>query len=384
MVAGEPGRLGLHPRRPGLRRIRRAVGRQRDWPRPCWAELEWRHRRWHDHDHHDDGSADDDNHHRSVDDHDDRPDHATTTTVPPTTTTTTTTDPPPTTTTTDPPPTTTTTTLPPNHGNNGNGNGNGNGSRTGVNRLKGYWLTTSNGGIFTFGDAPALGSASGMALNKPIVAMASTPDRQGYWMVASDGGIFTFGDAGFFGSTGGTPLNKPIVGMASTADGQGYWLVASDGGIFAFGDAALLRLDRRHDAEQADRRHGGHARRTGATGWWPPTAASSPSATPPSTARPAACTLNKPIVGMAATPDGAGYWLVGLRWWHLRLRRRPVLRVDRRHSAEHSRSSAWRRPPTGAGYWLVAPDGGIFAFGDAQYYGSAGSLHLSDSTVAIS
>ena len=67
----------------------------------------------------------------------------------------------------------------------------------------------------------------------------------------------------------------------------------------------------------------------GATGWWPPTAASSPSATPPSTARPAASHLNQPIVGMAATPDGGGYW-------------------------------------------LVASDGGIFTFGDAAFYGSTG------------
>ncbi len=31
------------------------------------------------------------------------------------------------------------------------------------------------------------------------------------------------------------------------------------------------------------------------------------------------------------------------------------------------------------GYWLVASDGGIFAFGDAIFYGSTGSLHLESS-----
>ena len=30
--------------------------------------------------------------------------------------------------------------------------------------------------------------------------------------------------------------------------------------------------------------------------------------------------LNAPIVAMSPTPDGAGYWLVAVRWWHLRLR----------------------------------------------------------------
>ena len=28
--------------------------------------------------------------------------------------------------------------------------------------------------------------------------------------------------------------------------------------------------------------------------------------------------------------------------------------------------------PDGKGYWLVATDGGVFTFGDAQFYGSTG------------
>ena len=67
--------------------------------------------------------------------------------------------------------------------------------------------------------------------------MAATPSGHGYWLTASDGGIFTFGDAHFYGSTGAMHLNQPIVGMAATPSGHGYWLTASDGGIFTFGDA---------------------------------------------------------------------------------------------------------------------------------------------------
>ena len=93
-------------------------------------------------------------------------------------------------------------------------------------------------------------------------------------------------------------LNKPIVGMAADPD-----------------------------------------RRT-ATGSSPPTAASSPSATPPSTAPPARIALNQPIVGMAATPTGNGYWLVGA-------------------------------------------DGGIFTFGDATFYGSTGAMHLNQPIVGM-
>ncbi len=39
--------------------------------------------------------------------------------------------------------------------------------------------------------------------------------------------------------------------------------------------------------------------------------------------------------------------------------------------------------PTVNGYWLVASDGGIFAFGDAGFYGSTGSLHLNQPVVGM-
>ena len=73
--------------------------------------------------------------------------------------------------------------------------------------------------------------------------------------------------------------------------------MASDGGVFSFGDAAFY----------------------GSTG---------------------AIHLNQPIVGMAATP-------------------------------------------TGQGYWLVASDGGIFSFGDAAFYGSTGAIHLNQPIVGM-
>jgi hypothetical protein len=133
----------------------------------------------------------------------------------------------------------------------------------------GYWTVNWLGAVTSHDGAPLFGSPplSGIAVSKPIVGMAATPDGRGYWLVGSDGGIFSFGDAAFHGSTGAFPLNQPIVGMAPTPDGGGYWLVASDGGIFTFGDAAFH----------------------GSTG---------------------ALHLNQPVIGMAATPDGGGYWLV--------------------------------------------------------------------------
>ena len=232
----------------------------------------------------------------------------------------------------------------------------------------GYWLVASDGGIFTYGDAGFYGSTGGMHLNKPIVGMAATPDGKGYWLVASDGGIFAFGDAGFYGSTGGITLNKPIVGMAATPDGKGYWLVASDGGHLRLRRRRLLRLHggspstspssawrprptgratgwwpptaaSSPSATPASTARPGRCTSTSrssawrprptarATGWWPPTAASSPSATPASTARPARCTLNKPDRGHGRHPRRQGLLAGGLRRRHLHLRRRRVLRI---------------------------------------------------------
>ena len=92
--------------------------------------------------------------------------------------------------------------------------------------------------------------------------------------------------------------------------------------------------------------------------------------------------LAKPIVGMAATPDGKGYWLVasdgGIFTYgdaqfygstgDIRLNQ-PIVGMA--------------ATPDGKGYWLVASDGGIFTYGDAQFYGSAGDMHLNQPIVGM-
>jgi ribosomal protein L24E len=39
--------------------------------------------------------------------------------------------------------------------------------------------------------------------------------------------------------------------------------------------------------------------------------------------------------------------------------------------------------PSGNGYWFVAADGGIFAYGDAGFYGSTGAIHLNSPIVGM-
>jgi hypothetical protein len=99
---------------------------------------------------------------------------------------------------------------------------------------KGYWVFTSRGRVFHFGDAGYFGDLRAKQLNKPVIAAAATPSGRGYYMVGFDGGVFTFGDAVFRGSMGGKHLNAPVVGVAASPDGQGYWLVGIDGGVFSF------------------------------------------------------------------------------------------------------------------------------------------------------
>jgi hypothetical protein len=88
-------------------------------------------------------------------------------------------------------------------------------------------------------------------------------------------------------------------------------------------------------------------------------------------------TLNKPVVGMATTPDGQGYWLDAAdggiftfgdaRFWgstgSLKLNS-PVVGMAPTRAGE--------------GYWMVASDGGIFAFGNALFEGSMGGRHLNE------
>ena len=168
--------------------------------------------------------------------------------------------------------------------------------------------------------------------------MAATPDGGGYWLVASDGGVFSFGNAAFHGSTGATPLTPPSWAWPPppTAAVTGWWPVTEG---FSFGNAAF---------------HGS----TGAT------------------------PLNAPIVGMAATPDGGGYWLVasdggvfsfGNATFHGSTGATPL----------NAPIVGMAATPDGGGYWLVASDGGVFSFGNAAFEGSAAGSTLAQPVIGM-
>ncbi len=98
--------------------------------------------------------------------------------------------------------------------------------------------------------------------------------------------------------------------------------------------------------------------------------------------QPAPQHLNQPVVGLASTPDGGGYWEVAsdggifsfgdaafygsMGGTHLN---RPIVGIA--------------ATSDGRGYWEVASDGGIFSFGDAQFRGSTGNIHLNQPIVGM-
>ena len=92
--------------------------------------------------------------------------------------------------------------------------------------------------------------------------------------------------------------------------------------------------------------------------------------------------LTKPIIGMAATPDGQGYWLVASDGG--------VFTYGDAQFYGSTGAIHLNQPivgmaatPDGQGYWLVASDGGIFTYGDAQFYGSTGAIHLNQPIVGM-
>ncbi len=92
--------------------------------------------------------------------------------------------------------------------------------------------------------------------------------------------------------------------------------------------------------------------------------------------------LDAPVVGMAATPDGGGYWLVARDGGIFSYGDAGFFGST---GALHLNAPVvgMAATPDGGGYWLVARDGGIFSYGDAGFFGSTGALHLNAPVVGM-
>ncbi len=92
--------------------------------------------------------------------------------------------------------------------------------------------------------------------------------------------------------------------------------------------------------------------------------------------------LNRPIVGIAATSDGRGYWEVASDGGIFAFGD-AVFRGSTGNIHLNRPIVGMAATPDGGGYWLVASDGGIFSFGDAAFHGSTGNIHLNRPVVGM-
>ncbi|HUY21107.1 MAG TPA: hypothetical protein VMV22_02080 [Acidimicrobiales bacterium] len=201
------------------------------------------------------------------------------------------------------------------------------------------------------------------------------------------GGSFPTFSAGGYGSPGqanalvsSSPPSPPSPPPPSPSSPQHYWTVASDGGIFAFGapfhgSTGAMTLNKPIVGMAATADGGGYWLVAADGGIFSFGDAAFHGST-------GAINLNKPVVGMAATADGGGYWLVASDGG--------VFSFG--DAAFHGSTGAMTlnepivgmaATADGGGYWLVAADGGIFSFGDAVFHGSTGAIHLNKPVVGM-
>jgi hypothetical protein len=111
------------------------------------------------------------------------------------------------------------------------------------------------GGGFPMDEVMAMaGGIIGQPMQRKGREMIASTDGEGYWTTTGDGAVYSFGDAQFRGSAFDVDPVTPgaqrvevtgeVVGIAGHGN-DGYWLLASDGGVFAFGSAQFYgRPDR--------------------------------------------------------------------------------------------------------------------------------------------
>jgi hypothetical protein len=210
---------------------------------------------------------------------------------------------------------------------------------------------------------PTAAPVGAAAAVDPVVGMAARPDGAGYWLTTTEGSVYAFGDAHFFGSGAAAGMAGPVVGIAATDDGRGYWLATAGGRVLAFGDAPAYppATSGRVVAIEAA---------PGTRGYWLVT--SSGRVVGVGGARTYGGTTPGPAVAIAPTADGHGYWSVT-----------PAGQVSAFGDARRlgSLPAGQAGPvvgigagPHGRGYWLVTAGGGVFAFGTARSQFSADSV----------
>jgi myo-inositol-hexaphosphate 3-phosphohydrolase len=191
----------------------------------------------------------------------------------------------------------------------------------------GYWILDDIGNVYARGGATPMKllDRSKLSPGEVITSLSATKSGKGYWIFTSRGRVIPFGDAVSYGDMTGTKLNGPVLDSIPTASGKGYYMVGSDGGIFAFGDAVFYGSM-------------GNAK------------------------------LNKPVQSLVPDADGKGYWLVAADGG--------IFAFEAPFKGSMG-DKKLNKPVTGMvrygdGYLMVGEDGGIFSFSNKPFTGSLG------------
>lgn len=187
----------------------------------------------------------------------------------------------------------------------------------------GFWQVDSAGIVTNYGDAPDLGDLEHVAFDGAVIGMAATTNADGYWLATDTGQVFGFGSVGNIDVDVGPLDDESVVGI--TAAGAGFRVVTDRGRV------------RNHKASP----HGDWGSTIGA---------------------------DRPVVSIAGTPTGDGYWLLDARG-------AVVARGDATWQGDVAQWLLLGSPtqvvatPSGQGYAIVSNAGPLYSFGDAPLMG---------------
>jgi hypothetical protein len=206
-----------------------------------------------------------------------------------------------------------------------------------VGRPSSFWLFTGYGNIYTSAGAVWYGSPAAQGAGTYIAGMTRTPDGQGYWLTDSLGRVFHYGDAPSVSMSPPLSLAHPIIGIVASPAG-GYWLYTAYGNVYT----------------------------SSGTKWY-----GSPAA---------AQSGDSLITGMAATPDGKGYWLVDSAGrvfaYGDAVSRGNAPPVPSAHPITGITASP------GGGFWLYTAYGSVYPSSNATWYGSPFAAGTGEEAIA--
>ncbi len=233
----------------------------------------------------------------------------------------------------------------------------------GHSRRRSLWVVLTSIGlgvaIVSAPIAVLLSPAFHRAIHLRDVSEADYTYGQGYVEAGANGGVYAFGNAGFWGSiqsvnsgqTAQSWLGTPIIGVAEVPGGGGYWLAGDNGEVCGFGSATVWSYD------------GGPA-----NNWCAPDQNPSTVGT---------------IVGIAADPNGQGYWLVNSAGDVYTSTTSGAVPYYGNAGSITGSAVGIASTPTGDGYWITTTVGAVYTQGNAGYEGGMNGQQLNKPIVGI-